>query len=303
MADRAAVSSAEFIRNIGFWQNEALRRPISITHHGRERLVLAAPEVFEGVGVSAAGPEPSAATLRASADQVALLENLDDGFVGFDEELNIYATNAITETLFARASAQLHGVHVADAMPQPFASILADRLRRVLRSRKPEAFEASASEGRTLSVRVFPLGEGVAALLRNTTEQHQLRGRLEDAEGLAAALATHQRAAAIKLDSRARIKGADETFCTWCGFQEVEIVGHRFVDLMAPPERRIATDLFEGALRHAKAGQMPVSLVGKRGEEVLGTLSVAPIHTDFIAHGVSAVMVRACDGAHRQEAA
>ncbi|MGE0531368.1 MAG: hypothetical protein AB7G40_03200 [Hyphomonadaceae bacterium] len=47
MPSRISVSSADFIRNIGYWQNEALRQPISITHHGRERLVLAAPDALQ----------------------------------------------------------------------------------------------------------------------------------------------------------------------------------------------------------------------------------------------------------------
>jgi hypothetical protein len=52
MPNRTSVSSADFIRSIGYWQNEALRQPISITHHGRERLVLAAPDALQSSGGS-----------------------------------------------------------------------------------------------------------------------------------------------------------------------------------------------------------------------------------------------------------
>lgn len=40
----AQVSSGEFIRDVGFWLNEAFREPVEITHHGKVRLVLAVPE-------------------------------------------------------------------------------------------------------------------------------------------------------------------------------------------------------------------------------------------------------------------
>lgn len=43
MSTRAVVSAGEFVGNVGYWMSEALRRPVSITHHGRERLVLAQP--------------------------------------------------------------------------------------------------------------------------------------------------------------------------------------------------------------------------------------------------------------------
>ncbi|MEQ1819174.1 MAG: hypothetical protein ABL871_11240 [Terricaulis sp.] len=38
------VSSGEFVREVGYWLNEALFEPVEITHHGKVRLVLAVPE-------------------------------------------------------------------------------------------------------------------------------------------------------------------------------------------------------------------------------------------------------------------
>ena len=299
MTRRVAVSSADFIRNIGHWQSEALRKPISITHHGRERLVLAAPEEFS--------PAPSEAidanaVSLLRADQVAVLENLDEGFVSFDNELQIRTANAIAEAFLGRAREEMLGVSPHDFMPQPFASILSDRLHRVQRSRKAEAFEASAFEDRFLSVRVFPLSEGVGVLLRNVTGRHLLERRLEDSEALANAVRAHTAAAAIRLDARARIEGVDSSFCAWFGFSKGDVVGHRFVDLVVAPFRRGVAELIEAVLREPGARETPLTLLGKRGEEVSGVLSLAPVLTDFVPQGVSAVLIRAANPAEQQAA-
>ena len=41
------VTSREFQRNFGFFQDEALRSPLSITRNGRERLVLLSVDEYQ----------------------------------------------------------------------------------------------------------------------------------------------------------------------------------------------------------------------------------------------------------------
>jgi prevent-host-death family protein len=41
------VSAAEFQRNFGRYQDEALKQPLAITRNGRERLVVLAVEEYE----------------------------------------------------------------------------------------------------------------------------------------------------------------------------------------------------------------------------------------------------------------
>lgn len=286
MPERIAVSSAEFIRNIGYWQGEALRSPISITHHGRERLVVATPERFCG-DAEAASPTKSLIDLRA--DRAALLEQLDDGYLAFDAHLRVLASNAIAEAFVGLAIEDLHGGALLDVMPQPLASILHDRASRVLRSHKPEAFDASTFDGRHLEARVFPLAEGAAVLFRNITEVSRLRRQVEEAQALDAAVHLHSRAASIRLDVRARIESVDDVFCRWSGFTAEDVAGHRFIDLISPPERRRAGELIERVLREGAPCETPLTLVAKRGAEMPGTLTLAPILTDCVAHGAQAI--------------
>ncbi len=100
MANRVAVSSADFIRNIGHWQSEAMRQPIAITHHGRERLVLAAVDQFNPSGTADTAMQAEFAAIKAAA--AAVLESMEDGFLSFDAHARIQSANVMTEASSAR---------------------------------------------------------------------------------------------------------------------------------------------------------------------------------------------------------
>ncbi|HJS83951.1 MAG TPA: type II toxin-antitoxin system prevent-host-death family antitoxin [Acetobacteraceae bacterium] len=47
LAELTEISAVEFQRELGRWQDEAMRRPVRITRHGRVRLVLLSVEEFD----------------------------------------------------------------------------------------------------------------------------------------------------------------------------------------------------------------------------------------------------------------
>ncbi|MEQ1490058.1 MAG: PAS domain S-box protein, partial [Terricaulis sp.] len=197
----------------------------------------------------------------------------------------------------------LHGASIINALPQPFASILSDRVQRVIRTRQTERFEFGAPDGRYLLVTVFPLSVGAAALLRNVTENHVLQQRMEDGEALQQAVKLHSRAAAIKLDARARVESIDETFTAWTGFGVGDLAGHRVIDLVAANQRREVAEVIERVLRDGLGRTVNITLLSKRGDEIEGALALAPILTDFTAHGACALFVPFSTSGSSQRAA
>lgn len=287
MPNRHAVTAAEFIRNIGYWQNEALREPISITHHGRERLVLAAPDAFN----TDRSRQGEHALQTVKADFAGVLEHLEEGFFVVDANLAIVSGNAAAAAFASRAPEELCGATIFDVMPQPLASVLADRIHRVQRARKSERFEASTFDGRHLSVRVFPGASGAGVLFLNLTEQFGLRRKLEHSDALDAAVRRCSALAAMRLDARSRIEAADEAFCAWSGFDVRDLVGHRFVDLVSAPERRVVGETIERAMRDGAGAELSLTLLGRRGEELATQLALSPVLTDFRPTGVQALLL------------
>mgnify|MGYP001111566096 FL=1 len=47
MSTPDAVTAAEIIRNFGYWQQQALSHPVTVTHHGRARVTLISTEEYE----------------------------------------------------------------------------------------------------------------------------------------------------------------------------------------------------------------------------------------------------------------
>lgn len=288
MPDRVAVTSADFIRNIGYWQGEALRQPISITHHGRERLVLATPDRF-GAGPGLASAESDQALAAQRSDMAAILASVDDSFFAFNARQRVVTCNTLAEAFSGRAAEDMHGMTALEVLPQPLASIVHERVARVVLSRKPDRFEANTFDGRRIEARIFPLQDGAAALLHNITETYALRRELERAHALDTAVNVHSRAAAIRLDARARIEAVDDVFCRLSGFQRDDVLGHRFLDLTAPLQRREIGELIERVLREGVAHEASLTLVAKRGTELSGQLTLAPILSDAIPLGAQAI--------------
>jgi PAS domain S-box-containing protein len=219
-----------------------------------------------------------------------VLENLEDGFLAFDTSIRVKRSNATAEAFIGRSRDGLQGATAAEFMPQPLGVVLHERLQRVMRTRKPETFDAAVDD-RHISLRVFPLADGIGVLFSNTTEQHDQRLRLGEANALRAATNGHPLAAAIKLDASGRVKEIHDAFCAWSGYQREDVIGHRFIELLPPSYRREVGEMLESASRSPAPQQVDLTLLSKQGHEVSGVLTLAPIQTEFITHGVMAVWV------------
>jgi len=291
MPDRVAVPSAEFIRNIGFWQAEAQRHPVFITHHGRDRLVLAAPQEFmrDQEEPENKGARESFATLRTL--HFALLENLEEGFVQFTPTLQIAGVNGVAEAFLGHSREQLFAKEAEEIFPRLLSGLVFDHLQRVMRTRKAESFESEVSGGQTLRFRVFPMPEGVGLLFHNETEEVRLTQERQEASALTNALNDQNCVAYLKLDSRGRIEKVGEQFCRWTGFNAAEIIGHRIVDLTAAQHRRDLARTLEQVLADKCVDGLPVVLIGKKGNEISGELRLAPILGDFAPRGAVGLYV------------
>jgi PAS domain S-box-containing protein len=289
MPNRVAVSSADFIRNIGYWQGEAMRQPVAITHHGRERLVLAAPDLLR----EASPPETDHGHLnQLRAAHAALVENIEEAFITCDAHLRITQANAMAEAFIGAARDELLQHFVLEVLPAPLAAIVTERLQRVLKSRKPEMFECGVFDGRHATVRIFPTPDGAAVLFHNMTEQHVLRREREEMLALQTATSQHGQVALMTLDTHGRITSANATFCAWTGFSADDLVGHRLTDLSPIGARRDLSAIFERVMRESAPLQMQLTLLGKKGDEISGRVSIAPIQTDFVARGAQVLWTR-----------
>jgi PAS domain S-box-containing protein len=273
MPDRIVVSAADFVRNIGAWQEQALKVPVSITHHGRERLVLLSSEQYARANTESLGATPAA--------QAALLalEHSQEGYIAYGEELTIVDLNQKAEAYFGVSRESLVGRRLMDVFPSVEGSFAAEQLRRTAQTRTTTTFETDSPvfSGVRIAVKTFPLLNGTGVLFSNITEREAQRLAAARAQALLTGLSVHRDVAVIQLDVRGRFLRLDDKFPLWCGFDPSALLNCRLVDLLLPSDRRRVADVFDEAVLSRKAGAVDAALVTKALQERRTSLSFAPV--------------------------
>ncbi len=286
------VTAGEVSRNFGQWQDVALTGPVIITHHGRPRVVLLSADRYASWG------DDSAAAVKAEDHAAetcreAILEHVAEGFIALDPALRVTKVNSVFESLTGRSAAQLIGAQWSDLFPAASQAVIAEQMRRVLRTGEAVEFEADSTvqTGRCYGVRVFPYPGGVAALFVNRTEEHDLRTRLRHARAMRAATSALPRLAVARLNVRGVLAETDEHFLRMTGFSSGELLDCRLSDVVRPTDRRILTQALEKVLQGGPATRISTTLLVKAGDERPVELSLAAILRDGAADGVMVLMM------------
>ena len=291
-APPAHVTAGEISRNFGQWQDVALTGPVIITHHGRPRVVLLSAERFASWNDA---PEAGAnfGDQTAETGREALLEHTTEGFIALDPTLRVTKVNPVFEALAARSAGQLVGANWSELFPLAPQAVIAEQMRRVLRTGEAVEFEADSTvqPGRCYGVRVFPYPGGVAALFVNRTEEHSLRVRLRHARAMRAVTAAQPRLAVARLNIRGVLAEMDDDFLRLAGFSSAELLDCRLTDIVRPSDRRPLTQALEKVLQGGPAARMTAALLVKAGDERPVELSLAPILHDGAADGVMVLIL------------
>lgn len=289
----AHATAGEVSRNFGQWQDVALTGPVVITHHGRPRVVLLSADRFASWNEGAQGAAPSAEDQAAATSREALLEHVSEGFIALDATLRVTRVNTVFEALLGRSADHLVGANWSELFPLPTQSVIAEQMRRVLRTGEAVEFEADSTvqAGRCYGVCVFPFPGGVAALFDNRTEEHNLRNRLRHARAMRAATAALPRLAVARLNIRGVLVEMDDDFLRLAGFSSAELLDCRLTDVIRPNDRRALTQALEKVLQGCPAARMTTALLVKAGDEHQIELSIAPILRDGAADGVMVLIL------------
>ncbi len=279
MPDRIRVSTVEFVRNIGLWQERALEQPVSITHHGRERLVLVSHTRFEKLMAGGAGEGQAAALSQAISSFHALVEHLPDAFILLDDDFRILLVNRATETYFGTSRNQLVGEAFTEGFPRIIGTAIDKTARIVRRTREPAVLEADSAlkDGVRLKFWLSPHPEGTAVIARNVTEQVHLTQEVDRLRGVGAAARAHPSVAVIELDGVARCTAATAPFGEWTGFSQGDLARRPLTDILSPQDRaawRVALEAVYGA---QEVRTINVTFLMRKGDEMLLSCAISPI--------------------------
>lgn len=234
------ITAAEATRHFGRVQEEVAGGPITLTHHGRARMVLLSQEDYETMG----GGGAASAESRLDGAGVAL-EEMEEAFVALDDADRIVAVNRVAEFYIGQSRHELVGRHWADAMPPlastRFPAILAD-VRALGRPQK-FAWDSVVRERRRLQVNIFPIPDargGVGILFADVGEIERQAERLALVEGMLEAIfAAMPEVAAVVFDAGGQVRAWRGAAASLFGWTEAEMEGRALDMLLVDPERDV----------------------------------------------------------------
>lgn len=280
------VTSSEFVRNFGMWQERATRAPLYIMHRGRPRFVLVAAETMEALCAA-----HGSVAAQGAIDADALLDAVGDLVLVADADLRIVATSRSARTHFGALASV--GARLDSIAPTALRRMFGETAARVVASGRVETIDVASPvrAGRLLTATLMPVGRGVAWLAQDGTgEREQVRARAT-AEATANATAAAGGIAMVTLSARGYVVDPGAALCALTHLSREALARSRFVALVEIGGRVALGDTLERVLGDGAVEAVEAKLLVNRAGGVPVRIGLAPIRTGQAIEGAVAMVV------------
>ena len=276
------VTSADFVRHFGGWQDQANKNPIVVTHHGRERLVVLSPERFAEIAsndVGHAGAPLASPGDDRRAEIEIIAEQLDECFAAFDHDLRVVQLNPAICAYLRMARSELVGRTLADSVPETRGSLACTSVVRALESGQIATLDVQSViyPGRWLRVRTFPFPTGSACLFHDVTEEVEAREAVDIQFATRQALLAHGTVGRCVLTARATFREVDAAFAALVDLEPQGLLRARFTDIFPVSCRPQVRELVETVLETGEPSALDTRLLRRGHAEEEVRLSIAAL--------------------------
>jgi PAS domain-containing protein len=284
-----SVAAAEVIRNFGFWQQQALQKPLVVTHHGRARVMLISTEHFEALtsGDDAVPAYDNGDLLRS------VLMHTAEGFMVVDAELLVQDANNVALDWLGVTLDDIRG-KPANQLGPSANHVFGSMLRRVFRSGEAVSYEINSSaSGRRLSVRSFPFGELVASVFADISEQEALRDGANRLEATTLGLDLLDTVATVEVDGDGRIAQSSATLERMTSLHAEHLKGIKLADLVDAADRPVVAGALAAAMAERRSSRVDAALLARGSSRKTISISVAPLERGLTVKGaIAAIALR-----------
>jgi len=296
VANTTHVTAEAMTRHFARWADLAMRVPVTMTRHGRPRIVLLSAETYAGLLVGQGEPGVGKDHAGADAALAMILDHTSEGFFACDEALRFIAVNSVFETLTGQAAQNVIGKPLAAVFSDEQTPILAELLRSTIKV--GEVSDVIIETGnKHLAIRAFPYRGGVAGLVLNRTRELSLRAKWERYQAVERALGQLSGVALIRLNLRGVFERVDAGFEKLVGFGAEELQRFRLGEIVRPRDRASFARAFEEALQ-GQAASVTTTLLGRGGAEMDVEMAVSLVRRDGRGEAI-VVLVRSLDDPRR----
>lgn len=283
---RTSVTSAEFVRHFGMWQDRAATRPIYVTHHGRERLVILAINNYNQM-LERATQGDRHAVLPEMFRLGAVLERISEGFLAVDRKMTVSEVNPAACSYLKVARASITGKPLVETFPNIHRSLLYGHLLRAIQSGEVSSFEQASFtfEGRWLQFQTLPYLDGAACLFRDVTAEKEQRQIASAQTAAAAAMEAHGRIGRAHISTRGTFTFVDRTLAAMAGFEPEALARARFTDILPLSRRVAAAHEIESVLAGGEPITFQTALMVNRGGERPVRVAMAELRGEYASEG------------------
>lgn len=275
------VSAADFIRGFANWRLQSARKPVVVTHHGKDAHVLISLDDYRRLGDGAI----SGLDLRDSL--AGLVESIRDGVIMIDRERRIAAVNPAASDMLETAAADLVGRDLTEALPVLGGHLLFAHVNRALDHRERFTGEVPGllRPHQWLRAELIPLPIGGALVLRDISAAMDEMSIGHARRALENAIEAHGDIGHASVSVREAVETANDALMAMVGVDVTAIRRVRFSALIATGERHNFTDALEEVFRTGASARLPSALVTREGMALPVTLSIAERRGTHVSEG------------------
>lgn len=263
----STVSAADISRNFGDWQSKALQSPVTITHHGRPRLILASVDAFQGF---LSHPENSAAGGMLATQLRTVLNQMREAFYALSADFRVIDINPAAELYLGVTRDSLLGKDIREAFPELRDSIAWDFFIRVIRTGELAEFKLRARMrgNPMLNVRAFPYDGGGVGVIWTTAEAAEEASVLRtQRDALFNAMAYESAFSVIALNVRGGIEQMNDAFCGLTGFERAQLETLTLAELVHNGDRTSLMQAMNATVRENAPKSAVVRLLVRDGSQ------------------------------------
>lgn len=283
------VSAADFIRGFANWRLQAARKPVVVTHHGKDAHVLISLDDFRRLDGSGSGSDD----LQTSF--AGLFEAARDSVIVVDRSWRIVMLNPAASDMIERAAADVIGEHIADMLPGLQGSVLLSHINRLIDHRERFSGEVPGllQPRHWTRVDLVPLPIGGAMILRDISAAMESIATSDNHRALAAAVEAQGSIGRASISVREAIEDANDALTGMVGVDAAAIRRVRFSALLAITRRHAFAEAIEAVFRTGAPARIVSELVTREGVAIPVVLSIAERRSAYASAGAIIVVTRA----------
>jgi PAS domain-containing protein len=287
------VSAADFIRGFANWRLQSARKPVVVTHHGKDAHVLISLDDYRRLG------DPTARGVAGASDLLqtslaALVESVRDGVMLIDRQRRVVAVNPAASDLLERPATSLISEKLDTALPLLGGSLVGHHIARLLEHR--ERFSGDLPgllrPRQWLRVDLVPVPVGGAVVLRDISEA------MEDfaAGGARAAVLSAIEADGgighARISVRGTVESANAMLTALVGVDPAAICRVRFSALLPVGQRAAFAEALESVFHSGDPARIASQLVTRDGSAVDVRLTIAEVRGPYASEGAVLLVTR-----------